>query len=146
MRPDVRAMPAMFHRLSDAVLLRYLAASALSLGVDMGSFLLLLWLGLPAAAAAALGYSLGIAAHWIVSSRAVFAPGVAPRGPQRTRQKAMFVGSALVGLAVTTAIVGTGDVLGTDPRMAKLLAVAVSFTVTWLLREKFVFRADAAAQ
>ena len=131
--------------LKNVVLLRYLAASALALGVDLGSFLALLARGVPGAPAAAAGYSLGIVAHWVLSSRAVFQQGVAARGPQRTRQKAMFVGSALFGLALTTVIVGTGDALGTDPRLAKLLAVAASFTATWLLREKVIFRQDSAA-
>lgn len=131
--------------LSNVVLLRYLAASALALGVDMGSFLALLALGVPGAPAAAAGYSLGIAAHWLLSSRAVFQQGVAARGPQRTRQKAMFVGSALFGLALTTGIVGTGEALGTDPRLAKLLAIAASFTATWLLREKVIFRPQDSA-
>lgn len=130
--------------LKNVVLLRYLAASALALGVDLGSFLALLALGLPGAPAAAAGYSLGIAAHWLLSSRAVFRQGVATRGPERTRQKALFVGSALFGLALTTAIVGTGDTLGTDPRLAKLLAIAASFTATWLLREKVIFRPQNA--
>lgn len=131
--------------LANAVLVRYLAASALALGVDMGSFLALLALGIPAAPAAAAGYSLGIVAHWLLSSRAVFTQGVAERGPERTRQKALFVGSALFGLALTTGIVGVGDGLGLDPRLAKLAAIAASFTATWLLREKVIFRPRDAA-
>ena len=130
----------MLRRFADILLLRYLAASALALGVDMGSFLLLLRLEVPAAPAAAAGYSLGIVAHWLLSSRAVFTQGVAQRGPERTRQKAMFVLSALFGLALTTGIVGAGDALGIDPRLAKLAAIAASFTATWLLREKLIFR------
>lgn len=131
-------------RLTDATLLRYIAASALALGLDMGTFLAALRLGVPAAAAAALGYSLGIVAHWLMSSRAVFSDGLAARGSQRTWQKAMFVGSALLGLALTTAIVGTGAALGSDPRFAKLLAIAVSFTFNWQLRSRLVFRAELA--
>lgn len=127
------------------VLLRYLAASALALGVDMASFLLLLRLNLPPAPAAATGYSLGIAAHWLLSSRAVFTRGVAERGPERTRQKGLFVLSALFGLALTTAIVWAGSDFGIDPRLAKLAAVAASFTATWLLRERLVFRVTGAA-
>lgn len=134
----------LLRRLADVTLLRYVAASALALGLDMGTFLALLRLGVPAAAAAALGYSLGIAVHWVVSSRAVFMQGVAVRGPQRTWQKAMFVGSALLGLALTTAIVGTGDALGSDPRLAKLVAIAVSFTFNWQMRSRLVFRAELA--
>jgi putative flippase GtrA len=102
-------------------------------------------LGLEAALAAAAGYALGILAHWLVSSRAVFTAGVAERGPERNRQKALFVGSALAGLALTTAIVGIGSALGLDPRLAKLLAIGASFTLTWLLRERVVFRPSEAA-
>lgn len=131
----------MLRRLTNIVLLRYLAASALALGVDMGAFLALLQLDVAAAAAAATGYSLGIVAHWLLSSRAVFTAGVAQRGPERTRQKAMFVMSALFGLALTTGIVGAGAALGIDPRLAKLAAIAASFTATWLLRERLIFRA-----
>lgn len=131
----------MLRRAADIVFLRYLAASALALGCDMGTFLALLALGAPAAAAAASGYTLGIVAHWLASSRAVFTAGVAEHGPERSRQKALFVGSALAGLAVTTAIVGGGTALGLDPRLAKLLAIGASFSLTWLLRERVVFRA-----
>lgn len=131
----------MLRRAADIVFLRYLAASALALGVDMGTFLALLTLGVHAAAAAAVGYALGIVAHWLASSRAVFTAGVAEHGPDRSRQKALFVGSALTGLAVTTTIVGGGTALGLDPRLAKLAAIGASFILTWLLRERVVFRA-----
>jgi putative flippase GtrA len=135
----------MLRRLSDIVFLRYIAASALALGLDLGAFLAMLAFGVTAAAAAAVGYSLGIVAHWLVSSRAVFAAGVAERGPERTRQKALFVMSALLGLGLTTAIVGLGGSAGLDPRLAKLIAIAASFTLTWLMREKIIFRTRAAA-
>jgi putative flippase GtrA len=135
----------MLRRFTDLVFLRYIAASALALGIDIGSFLALLALGTAATAAAAIGYSLGIVAHWLISSRAVFTAGVAERGPERTRQKALFVASALLGLGLTTAIVGLGGLFGFDPRLAKLIAIAASFTLTWLMRERIVFRAGAAA-
>lgn len=118
---------------------RYLAASVVALGFDMGSFLVLLAVGLAAAPASALSYSLGILVHWFISSRAVFVAGVAERGPARTRQKALFVASALVGLALTAGIVGLGSALGLDPRLAKIVAVGVSFAATWLLRARIVF-------
>ncbi|HEU4819933.1 MAG TPA: GtrA family protein [Qipengyuania sp.] len=118
---------------------RYLAASVVALGFDMASFLALLAAGMPAAHAAALSYSLGIVVHWFISSRAVFVSGVAERGPARTRQKAMFVASALVGLALTAGTVGLGSALGLDPRLAKIAAVGISFVATWLLRARIVF-------
>ena len=133
-------------RIADLRLVRYVLASVGALAVDMGSFLAFLSLAVPAAAASALGYGLGIVAHWLLSSRAVFSDGVATRGPQRTRQKALFVGSAMIGLALTIAIVGLADLGGIDPRLAKLVAIAVSFAVTWMLRSKIVFRAVPVAR
>lgn len=120
---------------------RYLAASVVALGFDMGSFLMLLAVGMAAASASALSYSLGIVVHWFISSRAVFVDGVAERGPARTRQKALFVASALIGLALTAGIVGLGSAIGIDPRIAKIAAVGVSFLATWLLRARVVFAA-----
>ena len=134
------ALLALFHRLGGFRLLRYLIASVGALAVDMGAFLALLALGAAPVGASALSYTLGIAAHWIMSSRAVFTDSVADRGAARNRQKALFVGSALAGLAITTLVVWAGDSAGMDPRLAKLAAIAVSFTATWLLRAKVVFR------
>ncbi|MGB3796569.1 MAG: GtrA family protein [Alteraurantiacibacter sp.] len=127
-------------RLTDVRLVRYLLASIGALAVDVGTFLALLSVGMWATGASAVGYCLGIAAHWLMSSRAVFIGNVAERGAARTRQKTMFVISALVGLALTTAIVWAGETSGIDPRLAKLLAIAVSFVATWILRSRVVFR------
>lgn len=125
--------------------LNYLLASVLALGSDAGLFLLLLDSGLSPMAASAVGYCAGILVHWLVSSRLVFADGAAARGTgERHRQKLLFVGSALIGLAVTTAIVGIGSALGLDPRLAKLAAIVVSFQTTYLLRRHIVFRAATA--
>ncbi len=133
-------VPPLFHRLRQITLVRYILASVGALAVDMGSFLALLQIGVPAVLASALGYSLGIVAHWLLSSRHVFSDQIAAGGIARTRQKAMFVISALIGLGLTTAIVGTASASGADPRFAKLVAIAASFTATWLLRKKVVFR------
>jgi len=133
-------MTAALLRIVDRRITRYLLASVGALAADVGTFLALLSLGVWAAGASAIGYSLGIVAHWLMSSRAVFIGNVAERGFARTRQKALFVVSALIGLALTTGIVWAGDTAGFDPRIAKLVAIAVSFTATWLLRSRVVFR------
>ncbi len=120
---------------------RYLGASVAALITDAGLFLLLLGVGMTALSASAMGYVTGIFVHWLVSSRLVFADGAAMRGTgQRNRQKALFVGSALIGLAITTAIVGSGEAMGFDPRLAKLIAIIVSFQTTYMLRRHVVFR------
>ncbi len=119
--------------------IRYGAASVVALGSDVGLLLLFLKLGFSPAAASALGYGIGIGVHWLISSRLVFPDGAAPRGPERNRQKGLFVGSALVGLAITTAIVTIGSFIGLLPIAAKLVAVIVSFQTTYMLRKAIVF-------
>lgn len=123
----------------DRVYVCYIAASAASLAVDFGLFIAALSIGIPSAAAAACGYVAGIICHWLLSSRAVFVGRVAEQGSSRHRQQALFLGSAMVGLAITAAIVGLGTRFGLDPRIAKLVAILVSFQATYLLRQKVVF-------
>jgi len=129
----------LLYRLRKTTVIRYGIASVGALAVDMGLFLAPLSIGMMAAIASAIGYSAGIVAHWILSSRKVFNDNVAERGAARTRQKALFVVSALIGLALTTVIVGLVTALHGDPRLAKLVAIVVSFTATWLLRKHLVF-------
>ena len=122
--------------------MRYVMASVMALATDAGLFLALLASGMTAVWASATGYCTGILVHWLISSRIVFADGAAEKGSgERTRQKALFVGSALVGLIITMAIVGGGDAISIDPRLAKLVAIIVAFQTTYMLRRHIVFRA-----
>jgi putative flippase GtrA len=123
----------------DRVYTRYIGASVVSLAVDFGVFVAALGLGMPPALAAATGYVSGIASHWAISSRLVFAAHVAASAAGRRQQQAMFVLSALVGLGITTGIVGLGSRYGLDPRIAKGVAIVVSFQATYILRRKVVF-------
>lgn len=132
-------MRQMLDQLMARTFLRYVGASVFALAADMGLFLLLLGAGMLAPAASAVSYTVGIGAHWLVSSRLVFAAGAAPGGAERWRQKFLFLLSAFVGLALTVAIVAGGEMAGLDPRLAKLLAIAVSFVVTYVLRKTVVF-------
>ncbi len=130
-------------RLSDVRFIRYILASVGALAVDFGIFLLMLSSGTQAALASVFGYMFGILAHWLLSSRAVFQDNVAHEARARTKQKALFVISAMVGLVLTAAIVGIADASGIDARLAKLVAIVVSFAVTYLLRAKVVFSSKA---
>jgi putative flippase GtrA len=123
----------------DRIYTRYLGASAASLGVDFATFMAALSAGVPPALAAAFGYAAGILCHWLISSRIVFVSRVAADSPGRRQQQALFVLSALVGLGITTAIVGLGSRHGIDPRIAKGIAIVVSFQATYMLRKKVVF-------
>lgn len=121
------------------VYFRYVAASAVSLGVDLGLFSAAIASGAAAVPASILGYSAGILSHWLISSRFVFGDRVVGRGERRGGQQALFVASALAGLAVTTLVVGAGDLLGAPPLVSKLSAVVVGFQLTYFLRKKVVF-------
>lgn len=131
-------MAALFARIGDIRFLRYLLASISALAVDMLAFIALMALGVPAVLAAVAGYAAGIFGHWMLSSRKVFT-GMVAQGRGRTRQKGLFVFSALVGLGLTAAIVGMGEAIGIDPRLAKLAAIATSFLATWRIRSRIVF-------
>lgn len=123
------------------VFLRYVAASVGALAMDMGVFLALLEFGLLSIAASAVGYSVGILTHWMLSSRTVFHDRVSDKGTAaRTQQKAMFLVSALLGLVMTVAIVGAGTAMGIDPRLAKIIAIILSFLLTYALRNIVIFR------
>ena len=123
----------------DRLYCRYVAASAASLGVDFGIFMAALSAGVPPALAAALGYCGGIVCHWMISIRAVFLGRVAAAAAGRRPQQVLFALSALMGLGVTTAIVGFGSGHGLDPRLAKAIAMVVSFQATYVLRRRVVF-------
>lgn len=123
----------------DQVYVRYIGASAVSLGVDFAVFMAALSIGVPPALAAACGYVVGIVCHWLISSRMVFVGLVADDASSRRNQQALFVLSALVGLAITTGIVGVGSRYGLDPRIAKGIAIVVSFQTTYVIRKKVVF-------
>lgn len=121
-------------------MIRYGFASVGALAVDVGVFLAMLAANVAAAPASAFGYTFGIIAHWILSSRKVFQDKVAVDGKARALQKTLFVVSALLGLGLTTLVVGAADYAGFDPRMAKVVAIVASFMLTYLLRSKVVFQ------
>ena len=123
----------------DQIYTRYIGASVVSLGLDFGIFMAALSLGMPPAIAAATGYIAGIACHWAISSRLVFPAQVAVSTAGRRHQQALFLLTALVGLGITTGIVGIASRYGLDPRLAKVVAIIVSFQATYVLRRKVVF-------
>ncbi|MDZ7894352.1 MAG: GtrA family protein [Sphingobium sp.] len=131
------------HRLLTGLYSRYVLVSAVALAIDLGLFLLALRGGVPATAASVLGYGAGIGAHWLLSTRLLFRASLARLRRERRAQKLMFLISALAGLALTATIVGLADWWHGDPRIAKLIAVAVSFQATYWLRRHVVFRAPA---
>lgn len=132
-------------RLRDVQFVRYFIASVGALAVDMGSFLLFLETPMPAGVAAAIAYTLGIVAHWILLSRSVFEDGVAARGRGRMQQKALFLTTTWGGLAVTAGIVSLAELMGSDVVVSKGLAVVISFVLNYFVRKHFIFAARQPA-
>jgi putative flippase GtrA len=144
--PALTDIAGWFHYFRQLTYMRYLAVSVTALGIDLGLFLILLQTGMNSVAASAIGYSVGILVHWFLSSRKVFQDRVSDRGTaERTQQKAMFVMSALLGLVTTMAIMALGEWLVIDARISKLVAIAVSFQLTYVLRNILIFRSTRAA-
>ncbi len=130
-------------QIATGTLARYVSSSAIALCADTAAFLGLMRAGVAPAPAAALGFMLGVVVHWLVSSRVMFASAIATVRAERRRQQALFLASALLGLVLTTVIVASAAAFGLDPRVAKLVAVAVSFTSTSALRHMLVFGKSA---
>jgi putative flippase GtrA len=118
----------------------YLLVSAISLGVDLAVFFVTLQVNVPAVQASMSGYISGLVAHWLFSSRLVFADKIQGTAAARNRQKLLFVVFALIGLAITTAMIACGLRLGFQPGLSKLVAIVGSFHVTYLLRRRFIFQ------
>ena len=119
----------------------YGLASIAALAVDMAAFMGLVTMHMAAPGAATLGYATGIAVHWHLSSRIVFAGRVADGGKRRVMQRGVFVLTAVAGLCLTWGIVAVGTALGLLPLLSKLVSVVVSFVATYLLRLWLVFPA-----
>ena len=108
--------------------------------IDLGGFLLLYRQGIVPVFAAVSSYIMGVAVHWLVSSRFVFADRLASKGLARGTQQLLFLMSAFAGLAITAGIVWFAGQADVDPRIGKLVAMGVSFLAVWTLRLVFVFR------
>ena len=119
---------------------RYFLASLLSLAVDYGIYLGLLWLtALSPARAAAPAYIAGAVVHYFVSRRFVFPEGWLHR--HQLGEFALFILSGLFGAAITSAVVwAVSGIPGAGIHWPKIAAIAVSFTATYVVRKYFVFR------
>jgi len=118
--------------------LRYSLVSALALGCYVTLYMLLIKGGLRAALAGALGYLLGIAVHYVLSSAWVFPDRAGARRTAPTFAK--FLGTGLIGLAMTAVIIDvlTGNGIA-GAFMAKAAAAAATYVTVFLLRRLYVF-------
>lgn len=120
-------------------LTRYLAASMIALGFDVALFSSLVAVGTDPTLASAAGYGAGIVVHWMVSANFVFT-GKTRAGAALHIQRALFAGSALVGLGITVATVELLGRVGVHPIPSKAAAVGISFFTVYALRKWGVFK------
>lgn len=124
-------------------LLAYGAASALALGADTGTLLMLTgrahWNYLPASAA---GFVVGGIVAYILSVTLVFR---FRRIHSTSLELGYFMGLGIVGLSVNSAamFVSVGE-LGINLLLAKALAAGCTFTTNFALRRQLLFRPEVA--
>jgi putative flippase GtrA len=127
--------------LHDPSLMRYPLASAAALAFDGGAFLSLIALGVDPVLATLAAYGSGVAVHWLLSTRYVFRQSAKLTGAARRLAKLLFILTAIIGLAVSAAVVSWSISLGAGPVTAKAIAVIASYLVTYVSRRQFVFPA-----
>lgn len=129
----------MLRRLGLERYLPYAVVSAAALALDYALFLLLVDAGMRAGMAAGVGYLAGMGAHWLLSTRFVFAAEVAVDAAAKRQQLMLFLLSGLAGTLVTIGVVGIATALGLAPALAKLLAIVIAFNLVFVIRRHVVF-------
>ena len=136
MERSINSALDIWHRFT---LSRYLLASVVALGCDVAVYFALVGMSLDTTFASALGYSIGIIVHWLISSQIVFV-GKLREGTALHLQRALFAGSALLGLGLTVGIVAMFTSMGSDALTAKIAAIIVSFIAVYVTRKWGVFK------
>ncbi len=125
-----------------AEFLRYLACSALALGVDFAVYSLALSLGLPYPVAAALGFSLGLWVAYTTSVRFAFTEHSLV---DRRMEFLLFAFIGLIGLLLTEVLLWLlVDKFGAGARSAKLVAAGFVFLSNFTFRKLLLFRRHPA--
>lgn len=123
--------------------LLYLGASAAALALDTAVFNLSLRLGVNLAAAACLGFSLGLMLIYLLSTRHVFSQH---RLNDRRSEFGLFALVGVAGLLLTEALLWLlVKQIGVDPLMAKLTSAGGVFLFNFMLRKSLLFTARPAA-
>lgn len=122
----------------NAVLLKlsgYVVSGGIAAIFDAGGFALLHRGGTPTALAAVVSFLLAALVNFQLSSNYVFM-----QAPSR-RSFALFLSMATLGLAINAGLtVAISSTAGLPPEIAKILAIAVTFVINFLLNYFIVFR------
>lgn len=144
--PGLSAWPGLAAQIMTRVpvleqLVRYAFVSAVALGLDFAVFLILNHAAvISAAAAGAVGYTMGLLLHYVLSVRLVFDPNCSLK--TRRRLFTEFVISGLFGIGTTWAVIHLAtNVFAMGSVSAKGVAVLVSFLAVFAIRRSIIFAA-----
>jgi putative flippase GtrA len=117
---------------------RYLAASALALGVDFGTYVGLIRLaGVHYLIAAPIGFALGLATIYLLSIRWVFRER---RVADRREEFALFAVIGVAGMALNQLIIYVAvTFLAASPELAKILSAGIVFCFNFISRKLLLF-------
>lgn len=123
---------------------RYVLVSGAALAIDVASYSALVWLALTGATAAgAIGFMIGLVAHYGLSSRFVFNGNQSDKSSQRLLIE--YATTGVVGVAMTAGIILlTVDLIGMHPGLGKALAIGPAFVVVYMMRAALVFTSREA--
>ena len=138
--PSVAVIVARVRVVRDLV--RYGASSAVALALDWTTLTLLVRQGVPAPAAAAIGFSLGMAVTYVASIRLIFADR---RHGSRLREAIVFAAVGLAGLGLSEALLLLFSAgFGLSAPLAKAPTAALVFLFNFAVRRTMVFVAPAS--
>jgi len=117
--------------------LRYLLIGGTASVTEYISFLLLLRvLNYPVIVANGLSFCLGLAVSFILNRLWTF-PGIFHK--RTTHQLALYVSLALINLLLTLGLVGLFRLMGINPLVGKLIAMAITSLWNFIIFKQFIF-------
>jgi putative flippase GtrA len=116
---------------------RYSLVSALALGLDFTAFLALTASAASPLVAGVIGYILGTALHYLLSTRFVFDAHATKK--IHARLLGEFALSGIVGIGITAFVISLATQAGLAALAAKVLAAPASFLMVFALRRTVVF-------
>ncbi len=124
---------------------RYLAASVVALGCDLGLlFALTQYGGVHYLTSATISYCAGAILHYVISIKLVF------RDRSVTNRRLEFIGFfavGLLGLGATQLVLKVAvDGFGLSYMIGKVIAIAVSFTLNFVVRKVMLFTLPRAVR
>ena len=100
-------------------------------------------LTMPGYLAAALGYTAGLVAHYVLSVRYVFA--FRRMLSQRRREALIYALTGLIGVLLSAGIVRVGELIGQSLAVSKLAAIGASFIAVFMIRKITLFSVGSRA-